>query len=63
MSKSNTDHHCLDEIITVSEAAKLMNVTIQHVRRLCKNKTLTARYADGVWLIHKNSMIKDKSSE
>lgn len=51
----------LNEVLTVSEAAKLSGVTIQHIRRLCKSGVLAARYADGVWLILKASITKKEN--
>jgi len=48
----------LDHVITVQEASKLLGVTVRQVQRLCKSGKLTARYADGIWLILKESVKK-----
>jgi len=46
----------LEQVITAQEASKLLEVTVRQVQRLCKSGKLTARYADGVWLILKSSV-------
>jgi chemotaxis signal transduction protein len=50
----------LDEVLTVNEVSKILNVTPRQVQRMCKAGKLTTRYADGIWLILKSSV---KSSE
>jgi hypothetical protein len=44
------------EVITAKEAAKLLGVTPRQVQNMCKAGKLECRYADGVWLILKNSL-------
>lgn len=46
----------LNLVITAQEASRLLGVTVRQVQRLCKSGKLTARYADGVWLILKSSV-------
>lgn len=46
----------LDEVLTVNEVSKILNVTPRQVQRLCKSGKLIARYADGIWLILKSSV-------
>ena len=45
----------LNQVVTVSEMAEIMNVSVQYIRLLCKEGKLTCRKSsDGVWLILKS---------
>lgn len=46
----------------MQETAALLGVTTRQVQRLCKSEKLIARYADGVWLILKDSAINYKGA-
>lgn len=47
----------LDEVITVSEAAKILGVSDRHVRRMCEQKKFACRKTkDDVWLIGRASL-------
>lgn len=47
----------LDQVLTVSEAAKIRNVSNRHMRRLCEAGSVVCRKSDdGVWLILKSSI-------
>jgi len=48
----------LDQVITASEAAALLGVTTRQVQRLCKAGKLDNRYADGVYLITRESVTR-----
>ena len=52
----------LDQVITASEAAALLGVTTRQVQRLCKAGKLDNRYADGVYLITRESVTRYKVS-
>lgn len=42
----------LDQVKTVSEMAAIRKVSVQHIRKLCKDQKLPCRRSkDGVWLI------------
>jgi DeoR/GlpR family transcriptional regulator of sugar metabolism len=44
----------LHQVVTVSEMAEIMNVSVQYIRKQCKDGKLTCRKSsDGVWLILK----------
>ncbi|MBB6675329.1 helix-turn-helix domain-containing protein [Cohnella nanjingensis] len=45
----------LDEVLTVTEVAALLRVTPRQVQRLCKSGKLISRYADGIYLILRQS--------
>ncbi|MCC3376873.1 helix-turn-helix domain-containing protein [Cohnella sp. REN36] len=47
----------LDEVLTVTEAAALLRVTPRQVQRLCKSGKLVSRYADGIYLILRQSAV------
>jgi excisionase family DNA binding protein len=47
----------LTQVITAKEAAKLLGVTPRQVQNMCKAGKLEARYADGVWLILRMSLL------
>lgn len=49
----------LEQVITAQEASRFLGVTVRQVQRLCKSGKLTARYADGIWLILKSSITKE----
>ena len=51
----------LDRVITASEAAALLGVTTRHVQRMCKAGKLDSRYADGVYLITRESVSQYKA--
>jgi hypothetical protein len=51
----------LNEVLTVKEAAKLSKVSQRYIQQLCKSGKIVARYADGVWLILKSSIIKKEN--
>ena len=47
----------LNQVVTVSEMAEIMNVSVQYIRLLCKEGKLTCRKSsDGVWLILKEEI-------
>lgn len=46
----------LEQVITAQEASKILGVTTRQVQRLCKTNVLKNRYADGVYLILKESL-------
>ncbi|GAB7057365.1 hypothetical protein JCM16163A_41140 [Paenibacillus sp. YK5] len=52
----------LDEVITVSEAVNLTGWNVRKIQRLCKSGDIKSRYANGVWLILKSSLLKDAHS-
>lgn len=42
----------LERVVTVSEMAEINKVSVQHIRKLCKDGKLACRKSsDGVWLI------------
>jgi hypothetical protein len=44
----------LNQVVTVSEMAEIRKVSVQHIRKLCKEGKLECRKSsDGVWLILK----------
>ncbi|MEK5479902.1 hypothetical protein NYE70_23675 [Paenibacillus sp. FSL R5-0407] len=52
----------LEQVITVSEAARIADITVRTVQRKCKAGEYDARITDdGVWLILKTSV--EKSSQ
>jgi hypothetical protein len=47
----------LEKVFTVTETSRELKVTIQHVRRLCRENRLVSRQSeDGTWLILKSSV-------
>lgn len=47
----------LDQVVTASEASRMLNVTIQHITRLCRERKLIARRSDDrIWLILRSSV-------
>jgi predicted site-specific integrase-resolvase len=50
----------LDQVVTVSEMAEALGVSVQYIRKQCKDGKLNCRKSsDGVWLILKSSIIKE----
>jgi len=47
---------CLNEIITIAEAVKILAVSKKRVRDLCMSGKLIARQAGTTWLISKSSV-------
>ena len=46
----------LDQVITASEAARLLGVSARQVQRLCQSGKLDSRTSDGVYLILRSSV-------
>lgn len=49
----------MHEVVTAKEAAKILGVTPRQVQNMCKAGKLDCRYASGVWLIVKASIVKE----
>lgn len=48
----------MNDVITVSEASKVLGVTPQHIRIMCKKGQLDAYQSGRTWLIHSKSVEK-----
>ena len=52
-----------DEWLTVSEAAKLSGYHPEHVRRLVRQGSITAKKFSIVWMVSKNSLLSYMRSQ
>ena len=48
----------IEDYVTVKEAAKLMNVTPQAIRKALKEKRVTGRKVGKIWLIKKTEFVQ-----
>lgn len=45
----------LDKVLTASEASRKYRLSSRRVRDLVRNQTVRGRWADGVWLVERES--------
>lgn len=54
--KNIEDKITILQVITVQEAAEILNVTPRQVQRLCEQGKFKCRKANGTWLILRSSL-------
>lgn len=53
----------LNQVVTVSEMAEALGVSVQYIRKQCKEGKLKCRKSsDGVWLILKSKEVNNNDS-